>query len=380
MANKRDYYEILSVSREANDEEIKKAYRKLAMQYHPDRNVGDPEAEARFKEAAEAYEVLRDPPKRQRYDRYGHAGLDGMNVPHFDDPEAVFNLFGDLFGDIFGQRGRRGPFAGHDLQVPIDLELEEAYRGSQKTIQVERAERCKECSGSGSRPGSQPKPCRTCRGQGVLRVRLGFLPIEQQQICPDCRGRGAVVSDPCPACRGHGRVKERRTLQVSVPPGVDTGTRIRLTGEGEVGEQGAPSGDLYCVMRVREHSLFQREDQHLICQVPITFSQAALGGEIEVPTLDGPMPHKLKRGIQSGEVLRLNGRGMPNVRGGRAGDLLVQLIIETPRQLTKRQEELFHELAVLEQSNVSAQRKSFLDKLKSFFTAPPANEESGKKA
>jgi molecular chaperone DnaJ len=337
------------------------------MQYHPDRNVGDKEAEDRFKEAAEAYEILRDPGKRQRYDRYGHAGLEGMNVPHFDDAEAVFNLFGDLFGDIFGQRSRQGPFAGRDLQTAVELDLVEAYRGTTKKITINRGETCSECRGSGSKPGSKPQTCRRCRGQGVLLMRVGFLPIQQQQACPDCRGRGVLITDPCLVCRGFGRVDTRRTLEVNVPAGVDTGNRIRLTGEGEAGGSGAPSGDLYVVLRVREHALFQRQDQHLICQVPITFSQAALGGDIDLPTLNGPLPYTLKRGMQSGEVIRVTGKGMPSLRGGRPGDLHVQVIVETPRQLTKRQEELFRELAELDRQHVSPQRKSFLDKLRDFF-------------
>jgi molecular chaperone DnaJ len=303
-----------------------------------------------------------------------------MNVPHFDDAEAVFNLFGDLFGDFFGQRSRHGAFAGRDLQTAVELDLTEAYRGTTKKITIARGESCTECRGSGSKPGSQPKPCRRCRGQGVLLMRVGFLPIQQQQTCPDCRGRGVVISDPCAVCRGHGRVEQRRTLEVAIPAGVDTGTRIRLSGEGESGESGAPGGDLYVVLRVRDHALFQRQDQHLITQVPITFSLAALGGDIEVPSLDGPLPYKLKRGVQSGEVLRISGKGMPNLRGGRPGDLHVQLIIETPRQLTKRQEELFRELAELDRQHVSPQRKSFLDKLRDFFTATPEGPAAENKA
>ncbi len=369
--SKRDYYEVLGVAREADGEEIKRAYRRLAMQYHPDRNAGDAEAEEKFKEAAEAYEVLRDADKRQRYDRYGHAGLNGMNVPHFHDAEEVFNLFGDLFGDFFGHRARRGPQAGRDIQVAVEIDLSAAFRGARRMISLPRREPCGECRGSGSRPGSRPTPCRLCRGQGILRMRVGFLPIEQQQVCPDCRGRGTVITDPCPACRGQGRVEVRQTEEISIPAGVDTGTRIRFTGKGDAGEAGAPPGDLYVAIQVREHPLFQREGQHLICQVPITFSQAALGADIEIPTLDGPFPHRLKRGTQGGEVLRLSGRGMPGLRGERRGDLLVQMVVETPRQLTKRQEELFRELAELEQKHVSPQRKSFLDKIRDFFTAPP---------
>jgi molecular chaperone DnaJ len=377
MAKKRDYYEVLGVRREADDEEIKRSYRQLAMKYHPDRNVGDAEAEEKFKEAAEAYEVLRDAGKRQRYDRYGHAGLDGMNVPHFNDAQSVFDLFGDLFGDFFGQRGgRRGPASGRDLQVEIEIVLEEAYRGTQKSITIPREELCSECSGAGARRGTQPAVCRRCNGHGVVVANQGFFRV--QQACRACGGRGAVITDPCPACHGNGRVVARRAIDVSIPPGVDTGTRIRLSGEGEAGDPGGPRGDLYCSIRVREHTLFQRDGNHLVCQVPITISQAALGGEIDIPTLDGRITHSLNRGIQAGEVVQIAGKGMPSLRGGRRGDLLVQVIVETPRQLTKRQEELFRELAELDQKHVSPQRKSFLEKLRDFFTTEESTPGEGK--
>jgi molecular chaperone DnaJ len=371
-SSRRDYYEVLDVRKDADGEEIRKAYRRLAMQYHPDRNVGDPEAEEKFKEAAEAYEVLRDSEKRRRYDRYGHAGLQGMNVPHFNDAQSVFDLFGDIFGDIFGDRRRRGPQAGRDLEVVIDVELVEAARGVTKTVNVPREEACVDCGGSGSRRGTQPATCRRCGGHGVVVQSQGFFRI--QQTCRACGGRGAVVTDPCSSCQGRGRVVVRRTLEVGIPPGVDTGTRIRLSGEGETGDPGAPRGDLYCVIRVREHPFFQRDGVHLVCQVPITFSQAALGAEIELPTLNGAITHALKRGTQSGEVIRIAGHGMPSLRGGRVGDLLVQVVVETPRQLTKRQEELLRELAELEQRHVSPQRKSFLNKLRSFFSGEPPPE------
>jgi molecular chaperone DnaJ len=364
MAGKRDYYEVLGVAKEADGEEIKRAYRRLAMQYHPDRNVGDKDAEEKFKEAAEAYEVLHDAEKRRVYDRYGHAGLNGMNLPHFQDARTVFDLFGDLLGDFFGHG--RGGSGGRDLQTTIEITLEEAYHGTQKTVTLPRAELCPECDGSGARRGTQPVLCRRCRGQGVFVQRVGFL-FQQQQVCPECEGRGVRISDPCPKCRGDGRVRQRATLTVNIPRGVDGGTRIRLSGEGEAGEPGAPRGDLYCVLRVREHTIFQREGPHLICQVPITFSQAALGTDLEIPTLDGPLTHKLKRGTQGGEVLRLAGRGMPALRGGSPGDLLVQVLVETPKNLSKRQEELFRELAELEKVNVPPQRKSFLDKIRDFF-------------
>lgn len=370
--SKRDYYEVLGVRREADDEEIKKAYRKLAFDYHPDRNVGDPEAEQKFKEAAEAYEILRDPEKRRRYDRYGHAGLEGLNVPNFQDAQSVFDLFGDIFGDIFGGRRRHGPQAGRDIEVELEVDLVVAYRGASRAITIPRHENCSECSGNGCRRGTQPGICRRCGGHGVVIQSQGFFRV--QQTCRGCGGRGSVITDPCPACQGRGRVVAQRTLEITIPPGVDTGTRIRLSGEGEAGQTGAPRGDLFCHIRVREHPIFQRDGVHLVCQVPITFSQAALGGDIEVPTLDGPLTHMLKRGLQSGEVVRIPGKGMPNLRGGHKGDLLVQVLVETPRTLTKRQEELLRELAELDQKHVSPQRRSFLDKLKEFFTQEPGSQ------
>jgi molecular chaperone DnaJ len=371
---KRDYYEVLAVRRDADAEEIKRAYRRLAMEFHPDRNVGNAEAEERFKEAAEAYEVLHDPDKRQRYDRYGHAGLEGMNVPHFNDSQSVFDLFGDLFGDFFGQRPRHGPQPGRDLQVTIEIELVEAARGTNKTISIARDELCAECSGSGSRRGTQPTACQRCHGRGVVVQAQGFFRV--QQTCRACGGRGLIISDPCRECNGAGRTLARRSLQVALPPGVDTGTRVRLSGEGEAGDPRAPRGDLYCLVKVREHSLFHRDGDNLICRVPITYSQAALGGEIEIPTLGGAIPYSLKHGVQSGDVVRVAGRGMPNVRGGRPGDLLIQVIVETPRHLTKRQEELLRELAELDKKHVSPQRKSFVEKLRSFFTTEGPGQDA----
>lgn len=372
---KRDYYEVLMVSKEASDDEIKKSYRKLAMEFHPDRNVGDKEAEEKFKEAAEAYGVLGDPEKRQRYDRYGHAGLEGMNAPHFNDVQSIFDVFGDLFGlgDLFGGRGGRGRRQGRDLKQEIEITLNEAAVGIKKTIQVPREEVCHECSGNGSKRGSQPAQCRRCNGQGAVLLSQGFFRI--QQTCPGCGGRGSVITDPCGNCRGRGRETLRRTLEVTIPPGVDTGTAVRYGGEGEAGDPGAPRGDLYCVIRVQEHRFFQRDGQNLLCQVPITFSQAALGAEIEIPTLNGTKQHTLKRGVQAGDVIQVAGEGMPSLRGGRKGDLLVQIIVETPKQLTKRQEELFRELAEIEQKHVSPQRKSFLEKLKEFFVPDGESEE-----
>lgn len=374
MAAKRDYYEILGVSREASDEEIKRAYRKLAMQHHPDRNVGDAAAEAQFKEAAEAFEVLRDPDKRQRYNRFGHAGLEGAGMPHFNSAEDIMDVFGDLFGGIFGQgRRRRGPQAGRDLQMALELDLVEAYRGVKKTVQIPREEVCNQCRGDGSKPGSSPSKCRRCDGHGVVIQSQGFFRI--QQTCNACGGRGCVITDPCLTCHGAGRVQVSRSLEVNVPPGVDTDMNIRLPGEGEAGGPGAPPGDLYCVLRVRRHQLFVRQAQDLHCELPITFSQAALGGNIEVPTLEGKMINAtLPRGMQPGDEVRLSGRGMPHVQGGRPGDLVVHLKVLTPRNLTKRQEELLRELAELDGKHTPPERKSWLDRVKEFFNTNPAAE------
>jgi molecular chaperone DnaJ len=377
--SKRDYYEILGVRRESDDEEIKRAYRKLAMQYHPDRNVGDAEAAVKFKEAAEAYDVLRDPDKRSRYDRYGHAGLEGMGLHDFSSRQSVFDIFGDIFGDLFGGgRRRHGPQPGRDLLMDIELDLLEAARGAKKTVNVPREENCGECSGSGARRGTQPSVCRRCNGQGVVIQSQGFF--RMQQTCRGCGGHGVVITDPCPACHGHGRVNARRTIEVSVPPGVDTGMRIPIRGEGEAGEPGAPRGDLYLRVNVREHPVFSRDGNHLICQVPITISQAALGGNIDVPSLEGVMTHALKRGTQTGEIIRIAGKGMPDVRGRGRGDLHVQVMVETPRQLTKRQEELFRELAEIDHKQVSPQRKSFFEKVKSLFTSEKVEPDKDQSA
>jgi molecular chaperone DnaJ len=344
------------------------------MQYHPDRNVGDDEAEEKFKEAAAAYDVLRDPEKRERYDRYGHAGLEGMGGPNFNDARSVFDLFGDMFGDVFGGGGgRAGAQAGRSLQIAVELDLAEAYKGTKKTITIPREENCTECNGSGARKGTKPSPCQRCGGRGAVVMQQGFFRV--QQACRTCGGRGQIVPDPCPTCRGNGRVSVRRNVEVTIPPGVDNGIKIRHPGEGEAGAPGMPRGDLLVAVRVREHSLFQRDGNHLICQVPVTVSQAALGAEIQVPSLDGALNTPLPRGTQSGEVMRIPGKGMPDVHGGRRGDLLVQVIVETPKKLTKRQEELLREFAELENKNVSPARKSFLEKLKTFFASEEESKE-----
>jgi molecular chaperone DnaJ len=383
MASKRDYYEVLGVGRDASDEDIKRSYRKLAMQFHPDRNPGDAEAEAKFKEAAEAYDVLQDPDKRERYNRYGHAGLEGTPMHQFTDVESIFEMFGDMFGlgDLFGGRGRgrgrgRGPRPGRHIEVGLELDLVEAAKGVVKTIEIERAERCGDCNGSGMKKGSKPTTCSRCKGRGVVIQGQSFFQI--QTTCSACGGRGEVIADPCHTCRGNGRVAAKRRIDVTIPAGVDTGNRVRISGEGEAGDEGAPRGDLYCLLRVKAHPLFQRDGLDLICQVPLTFSLASLGGDIEVPTLQGRENLTLPRGVQFGDTFRLRGKGMPDPRGRGKGDLIVQAILETPKKLTKRQEELFRELAEIDKSHVSPQRKGFLDTLRDWFSSEPKPPEEKK--
>jgi molecular chaperone DnaJ len=381
MTSKRCYYEVLSVSRDADEETLKKAYRTLAMKYHPDRNPGDAEAQVKFKEAAEAFEVLRDPQKRARYDRYGHAGLDGMPTHEFANAESVMDMFGDLFGELFGGgRRQRGPRRGADLQIAFEIDLVEAYRGVERTLSIPRQEPCGECGGSGAKPGSQPARCNRCGGHGVVIQGQGFFRI--QQTCAACRGQGAVITDPCRTCRGSGHKQVNREVRVALPPGIDEGMSVRVTGEGEAGDRGAPAGDLYCHIRIRPHPLFSRNNLDLHCEVPITFAQAALGGTLEVPTLEGKYcTATLARGTQTGDEIRISGKGMPHVRGGRPGELVVHLRVVTPRNLTRRQEELLRELAEIEGKHVSQERKSFLDRVVAFFTSTkPAGETPAKES
>lgn len=366
MVAKRCYYEILCVEKTADEETLKKAYRTLAMKYHPDRNPGDAEAAAKYKEAAEAFDVLRDPQKRARYDRYGHAGLDGMPMHDFSSAEG-FDPFELLFGGR--NRGRRrGPQRGADLQVSFEIDLVEAYRGVKKSFDLPRQENCGECGGSGARAGTQTAPCRHCKGQGAVVQELGFFGMGIQRECGACRGKGTIIADPCKACRGNGQIQVKRQVTVNVPAGIDENVSIRVNGEGEGGDPGAPPGDLYCHVRIRPHQLFVRHNMDLHCEIPITISQAALGGPLEVPTLDGKYATAtVPRGTQSGDELRLSGKGMPHVRGGRGGDLVVHLRVLTPRNLTKRQEELLRELAEIDGKHVAEERKSFMERVKDFF-------------
>lgn len=380
MASKRDYYEVLGVKRDASDRDIATAYRKLAVKYHPDSNPGDAEAVERFKEAAEAYEILSEPEKRARYDQFGHAGTDQMGH-QFHDVEDIFEAFGDIFSEMFGGGGRRGAGGrrvrrGADVRVDVTLDLEEAARGVAKSVEFPRNKICPTCKGNGSKPGSQRATCRKCNGHGQIVQSAGILRV--QTACPACQGAGSIVTDPCPECRGRGAVQERAKLDVTIPAGIDNGMRVRLAGYGEPSPDGGPAGDCYCFVSVRKHKLFEREGPHLILRMPISYSQAALGASLEVPTLNGPHELVIPAGTQSGEVFRVRGRGLPDPRGGAAGDLHVQTFIEVPKKLTAKQEKLLRELAEVEQNEVSPHRKSFLDRLRDYFTpVDTASETAG---
>lgn len=369
--SKRDYYEVLGVERGASEQDIKKAYRRLAMKNHPDRNPDDETAKARFQEASEAYEVLSDAEKRGAYDRYGHEAVDGMagaGAGGFGGGGSFSDIFGDVFGDIFGGGGGRrgGPQRGSDLRYTLEIDLEQAVKGTTAKIKIPTLVGCEPCDGSGAKPGSKPVTCTTCGGVGQVRMQQGFFSV--QQTCPACHGKGKTISDPCTSCRGQGRVEETKTLSVKVPPGVDTGDRIRLAGEGEAGGDGGPAGDLYVQMAVKAHPLFERDGKHLFCEVPISIADAALGGELEVPTLDGRVKLKIPPETQTGKQFRLRGRGIKPVRGGAVGDLLCRVVVETPVNLNKKQKELLEEFQrSLEGDSHSPKRKSWFDGVKDFF-------------
>jgi molecular chaperone DnaJ len=371
MSGKRDYYEVLGIDRNASDKDVANAYRNLALKYHPDSNPGDEAATERFKEAAESYEVLSDAEKRARYDQYGQAGLEG-GAPQFTDVEDIFEAFGDmfsggLFGDLFGgrRRGRRQR-RGADLRCDVRLSLEEAARGVTKSVEFARSKLCTQCDGDGAQSGTTREACPRCGGHGQIVQSAGILRV--QTTCPDCQGAGSRNAHPCGQCRGTGYQPTSVQLDVAIPPGVDDGMRVRLPGEGEPGPDGGQPGDCYCFVTVKPHSLFQRDGGNLILGLPISYSQAALGTSIEVPTLDGPQTLQLPAGTQHGEVFRLRGRGMTDPRGsGAVGDLLLQTFLEVPKRVSSEQESILRELAELEQVNVTPHRKSFTEKLKAYF-------------
>jgi molecular chaperone DnaJ len=340
---KRDYYEVLGVNRDASDADVKKSYRRLAMKYHPDRNPDDPSAEAKFKEASEAYEILSEPAKRRAYDQFGHAGVDPNSMNGRGGAGPTFSdIFSDVFGDIFGGGARNSVGRGADLRYSLELDLEKAVRGDTVEIRIPVLAACEECDGSGARKGTSAVTCTDCAGAGQIRVSQGFFSL--QQTCPRCRGIGKIIRDPCFNCGGTGRAERRKTLSVKIPPGVDTGDRIRLAGEGEAGYGGGPPGDLYVQIAVREHKLFTRDGRDLYCEVPISISDAVLGGELEVPTLDGRVKLKIPAETQTGRMFRLRGKGVTPVRGGSPGDLLCRVVVETPVKLTAEQKALFEQL------------------------------------
>jgi molecular chaperone DnaJ len=379
MATQKDYYEILGVAKGAAPDDIKRAYRKAAAANHPDRNPGDGEAIERFKEAAEAYEVLGDSEKRTLYDRYGHEAFTraGARQPGFNDVNDVFSAFGDLFEGFFGNASGRGGgqrvSRGESLRCGIQLDLREAAFGVTRAVEIERDELCSTCDGSGAKPGSKSERCSYCSGRGQIVQAQGFFRV--QTTCPACRGGGEVIRDKCPKCSGSGREAKVSRLEVKVPPGVDNGMQLCLRGEGEPGDRGGPRGDLYCDIHVADHPLFKRQGHDLVCAVPLSYPQAALGTELEIPLLDGRHQLTIPAGTQPGEIIRLRGKGMPDPHTRRKGDLLIQMHIEVPKKLNQRHEELLRELSVLEQTNVSAHQKSFLQKIKDYF----ASDESESK-
>ncbi|MFT7689061.1 MAG: molecular chaperone DnaJ [Candidatus Azotimanducaceae bacterium] len=366
---KKDYYEVLGVSRESTEKEIKKAYRRLAMKYHPDRNSEDPNAEDKFKEASEAAEILTDGEKRQAYDQHGHAAFEGNGGGGFQAGGNYGSIFEDVFGDIFsgGRGGGRSQVQrGSDLKYVMDLDLEEAVRGTNPQIKIPTLAECMECLGSGAKKGSSPIDCVQCGGMGQVTARQGFFSI--QQTCPRCHGKGKMISDPCNKCRGQGRVEERKTLSVKVPAGVDTGDRIRLTGQGEAGVNGGPAGDLYVQISVRDHKIFTREGEHLYSEAPISFVDAALGGDLEVPTLDGKLKIKIPPETQTGKLFRLRGKGVnvTKIRGGGIGDLYCRVTVETPVNLSKKQKELLKEFAGESHSKQSPKQSTWFEGVKNF--------------
>jgi molecular chaperone DnaJ len=363
MKGKRDYYEVLGVSKNASDQELKAAYRKLALQYHPDRNPGDAPAEEKFKEAAEAYEVLRDPRKRQIYNQYGHQGLEGAGFSGFGGFEDIFSSFGDIFEDFFGfsTRGRGGRSRsqrGADLRYDLTIGFMDAAFGVETNIEMDKHELCLQCEGNGVEPGTHAETCPQCRGAGQVGRNQGFFTI--RTTCPQCRGAGQIIPNPCTKCSGSGQVMVHKTVSVKIPAGVDNGSRLRLANEGQAGTMGGPPGDLYVFIHVKPHELFKREENDIICQIPISFIQACLGDQITVPTLNGEKTLEIPKGTQFGDVFRFRGEGIPSLRTGRRGDQIVQVTVKTPTNISKKQEELLREFARLEETKFGKRLKNIL--------------------
>jgi molecular chaperone DnaJ len=372
-SDKRDYYEILGLERSASDAEVKSAYRKLALRHHPDRNPGDAEAEAKFKEAAEAYDVLGDPQKRRQYDQFGHRAFEsgGFGGPRFHNMEDIFAAFGDvfgggMFGDLFGaRRARSGPQPGRDLKIVLDLTLEEIDSGVERTVVLKRADSCAACKGSGAKAGTSRTSCESCGGRGQVSMNQGFFAMVR--TCPSCRGAGSVIRSPCSTCKGAGKESARAEVRIAVPAGVEEGVRLRVAGEGDAGDPGAPRGDLYCVVREVEHKIFRRSGADLLTEIPVSFPQMALGDTVEIPTLRGRAEMAIPAGTQSGKVLRLRGQGLPVLEGRGRGDQLVRVFVEVPKKLSDRHKELLRELQELERK--SSGHKSFFDKIVSYFSS-----------
>lgn len=371
---KRDYYEVLGVEKGASADEIKRAYRRMAIKYHPDKNPDNKEAEAKFKECAEAYEVLSDSEKRKQYDQFGHEGLRGTGMHDFSrmNVEDIFSMFGfdDFFSGVFSGAGRRtgrraGPVRGYDLETGVELTLHEVANGTEKTIEFTRQDRCGECQGSGAKPGTQPSRCPLCAGSGQVAKGGGFF--QMVSTCPQCRGTGQFVTNPCAKCKGSGRVPKKRTVTIKIPPGVHEGQGIRVAGEGEPGRDGGPNGDLYCYVRIKPHEFLERDGNNLIAVVPISLTQAALGATIDVPSLNGTRKLKVPPGTQYGSTFRIRGQGLPDVRTGRTGDEMVHVLVETPTNLNAKQEELLREFAQAENRSVSPKSHGFFDRLKRHF-------------
>ncbi len=382
VQSKRDYYEVLGVERNAAPDQVKRAFRQAALKYHPDRNR-EAGAVEKFKEVSEAYEVLSDPEKRNRYDRFGHQGLDGVGLHDFSGMavDDIFSVFGDIFGDIFGGMGggrsrARGDH-GIDIQAVIEIDLKEVATGVEKSLRFQRNDFCEVCGGKGAQPGTSPKTCRACGGYGQVerQTNMGLFVTRSVVNCPTCQGRGVVIDRPCKKCHGSGRSAKECVVNIKIPPGVHEGQRIRLRGEGEPGRSGMARGDLHCILRIREHEFFERDGDHLICRLPIAFTQAALGAQVEVPTLTGTAPLKIPAGTQHGTIFRLPGKGLPNLRNGRIGDEIVQVLIEIPSRLSRAQKDLLHKFATTEDENVLPESKGFFERVKEYLTGPGGDSE-----